>query len=157
MSAVTLLGSTIVLIALSVCVILFFLKFRRQRAAVLFAITMTGAFVLNAVLKLSYQRARPDPYFDFPAPSSYSFPSGHALYAFCFYGTLAALVAAGRNGRLARLFVWAMAVLLIVMIGFSRVYLGVHYPSDVLAGYAAAFVWVCTIALGDHLLHRKGR
>ncbi|HEV7843233.1 MAG TPA: phosphatase PAP2 family protein, partial [Pyrinomonadaceae bacterium] len=50
-----------------------------------------------------------------------------------------------------------LVITLIILIGLSRVYLGVHYPSDVLAGYAAALIWVCTTAFGDHLLHRKGK
>lgn len=157
LSAVTLLGSTVVLLALSVSVLLVFLWVREQHAAVLFALTMAGAFVLNGVLKLSFHRTRPVPYFDLIAPTSYSFPSGHALYSFCFYGTLAALVTARINRRVAQLAIWMMAVLLIILIGISRVYLGVHYPSDVLAGYAAALLWVCTIAFGDRLIHRKGR
>ena len=157
MSAVTLLGSTVVLLVLSVSVLLVFLRIREQHAAILFALTMAGAFVLNGTLKLSFHRTRPVPYFDLIAPTSYSFPSGHALYSFCFYGTLAALVTARTNRRVTQSAIWMMAILLIILIGLSRVYLGVHYPSDVLAGYAAALLWVCTIAFGDHLLHHKGR
>ena len=156
LGAVTLLGSTIVIIALSICAILVFVWLRMQHAAILFAITMAGAFILNAALKLSFQRPRPDPYFDLTVPTSYSFPSGHAIYSFCFYGTLAALMTARIHNHVVQVFIWLIAVLLIIMIGLSRVYLGVHYPSDVLGGYAASLVWVCTIALGDRLLHRKG-
>lgn len=157
MSAMTLLGSTLVLILLSVSVLIIFFRVKWVHALVLFTITMLGAFVLNVALKLSFHRARPVPFFGLTAPSSYSFPSGHALYSLCFYGTLAALITVRLKGWAARIVVWALAVLLIVIIGFSRIYLGVHYPSDVLAGYAAALVWVCTIAFGDHVLHRKAR
>ena len=62
--------------------------------------------------------------------------------AFCFYGVLAAILAARVDGRRAKGWIWAGAALLIGMIGFSRIYLGVHYPSDVIAGYCAGAVWV---------------
>ena len=65
----------------------------------------------------------------------------------CFYGVLAAILAARASGRGARWCIWAGAVLLIGMIGFSRIYLGVHYPSDVIAGYCAGAVWVGAVGL----------
>jgi membrane-associated phospholipid phosphatase len=72
---------------------------------------------------------------------SYSFPSGHALYSLCFYGVLASLLAAHAPPGAAPIGIYVAAALLIAGIGLSRVYLGVHYPSDVIAGYlAAAFV-----------------
>lgn len=153
MSVVTRLGSTSFLMLLSV--LLVFWGIKRQRAAVLFGITMLGAALLIWVLKLSFHRARPEPYFEIMPPKSYSFPSGHALGAFCFYGVLAALVADRVKSRQIRLIIWAAAILMIALIGVSRLYLGVHYPSDVLAGYAAGFVWVMTVASVDRLLVRK--
>jgi undecaprenyl-diphosphatase len=156
MRFVTLLGSTAVLLTLGVCVTLIFLRIKWRHAALIFAITMAGTFLLNAVLKLLFQRGRPSPFFDLTAPSSYSFPSGHAIYSLCFYGTLAALATARMDSHVAQAVVWIIAVMLVIMIGLSRVYLGVHYPSDVLGGYAGGLVWVCTIAIANRLLHRKG-
>lgn len=157
MSTMTLLGSTLILIVFSVSALIIFFWLKWQHVAILFAMTMLGAFVLNATLKFSFHRTRPVPFFGLTAPSSYSFPSGHALYSLCFYGTLAALITVRLKRRMIQLALWLLAALLIVVIGFSRIYLGVHYPSDVLAGYAASLVWVCTIAFGDHVLHRKGK
>ena len=85
------------------------------------------------------------------------FPSGHALLSFCLYGVLAAVLAARLKGRRARALVWAAAALLVLLVGLSRLYLGVHYPSDVLAGYAAAFVWVVAVAAADRLLPGRSR
>lgn len=107
--------------------------------------------------KLSFQRPRPVPFFDTPLPSSYSFPSGHALFSFCFYGMLAAIITARLHSRSARTVIWLLAGVLVALIGLSRIYLGVHYPSDVLAGYAAALVWVVAVAFGDHMLSRRRR
>jgi undecaprenyl-diphosphatase len=154
MRFITFFGSTIFITVVGICVALYFIRIKWRHAALLFAITMAGALVLNGTLKLLFHRARPEPFFGMVAPTSYSFPSGHALYSLCFYGTLA-VIAGGRVRRLAgRLAIRAAAVSLILLVGISRIYLGVHYPSDVLAGYMAAFIWVMTVAFGDHWLRR---
>lgn len=153
MRGVTMLGSTTFLIALGVCVALAFVLAGWHRGVALFATTMAGAIILNAALKLSFQRIRPAPFFDTPLPISYSFPSGHALFSLCFYGVLAWLIAARiRRNTTARVVIWTVAASLVSLIGLSRIYLGVHYPSDVLAGYTAGIVWVMAVTLADRLL-----
>lgn len=112
----------------------------RRRAAILFAITVGGAALLDGVLKAAFHRPRPVPFFGLAAPLSPSFPSGHALVSCCFYGALA-----GLSARRPRWAVWAAAAMLVAAIGFSRIYLGVHYPSDVIAGYATGAVWVLAV------------
>ncbi|HWS52972.1 MAG TPA: phosphatase PAP2 family protein [Pyrinomonadaceae bacterium] len=155
MRGVTYLGSNEFLLAAGGCALLAFLLAGWRRAAVALAVTMAGAAVLNSVLKLAFRRERPPPFFDTPPPESYSFPSGHALLCFCFYGVLAAVIAARLRGRRPRAFVWAAAALLVALVGLSRLYLGVHYPSDVAAGYAAAFVWVVAVASADRLMQAR--
>jgi undecaprenyl-diphosphatase len=120
-----------------------------RRGAILLAITFAGGGLIDEVLKVSFQRARPAAYFDYPLPLSFSFPSGHAMFAFCFFGTLASLVTARLESRKVKVFVWVAAAVLIAVIGFSRIYLGVHYPTDVLGGYIAAFIWVAAVTVGD--------
>ena len=153
MRVLTQFGSTAFLTLVSILLLVFGLK--RQRAVILLAITMMGAALLIWVLKLEFQRARPVPFFELSQPKTYSFPSGHALGAFCFYGVLAAIIGDRIQSRRGRLLIWTVAGLLIFLIGFSRIYLGVHYPSDVLAGYAAGFVWVMAVASVDRLLVRR--
>ena len=155
MRVVTVLGIPSVLLALSVLSAAGFLFARRNRGLFLLVVTMIGAVVLNVVLKSSFQRTRPVPFFDALPPSSYSFPSGHALASFCFYSTVAAIISARTRSRVVRIAVWALAALLITLIGISRIYLGVHYPSDVLAGYGAAFIWVIMVSLGDRALKHR--
>jgi undecaprenyl-diphosphatase len=104
MRVVTTMGSTLFLVLLAVP--LFSLAIRRKRAIILFSITMAGASLLIWVLKLGFQRERPVPFFDLTPPGSYSFPSGHALASFCFYGALAAIIADRLERRRARLIVW---------------------------------------------------
>src|SRR6185369_17932911 len=88
---------------------------------------------------------------------TYSFPSGHSLFSFCFYGVLAGLLTRRLKSRVARVLIWICAALLVSAIGLSRIYLGVHYPSDVIAGYLAASLWVSTLVALDHMRTRKSR
>jgi len=76
----------------------------------------------------------------------YSFPSGHALVSCTFFVTLAAMAAAGNGSRARRSLYYAAAGALTLAIGFSRIYLGVHYPTDVLAGYALAVFWMVSVS-----------
>src|SRR5260221_6214547 len=124
MTFMSFLGSTIFLTSASVVSALIFIRVRRYRSAVLFSVTMLGAALLNYVLKVSFARVRPIPYFDLPPPASFSFPSGHALCSAAFYGVLAWLLATRIESRLLRLLAWTLAVLLIFCIGLSRIYLG---------------------------------
>ncbi len=153
----TYLGSVAFLTGAGACAVLVFVLARRGRAAVTLLVTMAGAALLNFTLKLVFGRERPEPFFDTPLPESYSFPSGHALLSFCFYGVIAAMIIARIEGTWGRAAVWAGAALLVTLIGLSRVYLGVHYPSDVAAGYAAAFVWVVIVASADRVMEARLR
>jgi len=152
---ITMLGSTLFLSIVCVTVFIIFIVKNWKRPAVLLMTTMAGAVILNFALKMSFERARPDPFFDTPLPASYSFPSGHALYAACFYGVLAWLITARIQNKSLRILIWLLAVLLALMIGLSRVYLGVHYPSDVVAGFAAGVVLVLTVTLIDFTLKKR--
>jgi undecaprenyl-diphosphatase len=134
--------------------LLSFLFLGWRRAAAWLAITMAGALLLDLTLKYAFHRARPAPFFG-PVPHTYSFPSGHALFSFCFYGVLAGLLTARIRGLLWRIVIWIAAAALILGIGLSRIYLGVHYPSDVLAGYLAAALWVSAMLTLDRLRKRK--
>jgi undecaprenyl-diphosphatase len=155
MKGFSFLGSVTVVSALCVLAIVAFLYFRQARTAALLAITMVGMAALDVTLKLAFHRPRPVPYFG-PAPTTYSFPSGHAMGSVCFYGVLAAILAARASGRRAKAGIWTGTVLLIGMIGYSRIYLGVHYPSDVIAGYCAGAVWVGAVGFLNKI-HAGGR
>jgi membrane-associated phospholipid phosphatase len=141
------------LVPIGVALALLFLIRGWPRGALLIAVTLAGAALLNGMLKQTFARARPVAFFDYPLPTSLSFPSGHAFFAASFFGGLAVLVSSRVRSMGARVAMWALAGGLILLIGSSRVYLGVHYPSDVVAGYSAAVIWVAAIALGDRLVH----
>jgi undecaprenyl-diphosphatase len=141
MRFVTNLGDWQVVMTATLC-LLAYLWYRRDNTHILITlVAMMGAGILDASLKLAFHRARPDPFF-IAKPSTYSFPSGHALISLCFYGLLAGTLSHDLRSKWQQVLVWTVAVILIALIGMSRVYLGVHWPSDVIAGYAAALIWM---------------
>ena len=105
------------------------------------AICLAGAGLLSVFLKNSFQRIRPDSFF-LVQETSFSFPSGHALATMCFYGMLAFFLMREAKSWPVRLLIATLAVILSLIIGLSRIYLGVHYPTDVVAGYAVGFMWL---------------
>jgi undecaprenyl-diphosphatase len=147
-------GESYVLLPLSAAIVFAFWRSGHRHPAILFTIAMTGGLLVDEALKLSFRRARPQPFFDYPLPHSYSFPSGHALFSVVFFGTLAALISPGLRVKWKKALLWAAAALLAAVIGYSRIYLGVHYATDVIAGYAAALVWVLAVAIGSHVLRQ---
>ncbi len=135
----------VVLPLLAVAAYAFYRKGRRISGALL-VISTVGSIVLTTTLKTVFQRVRPELFDSGYTASFYSFPSGHATVAVGFYGTLTLLVAWRMRG-LRRWAVVLGGLVLVLFIGFSRLYLGVHYPTDVLAGFLAAPVWISTIGL----------
>ena len=149
MKFITELGSLGLFIAAAIAIIAFLVTGWKRGAGWL-ALSLAGATVLSLALKYGFHRPRPVPFFGV-APHSYSFPSGHSLFSLCFYGTFAGLINARVRSLWLRIVVWAAAAGLVLAIGLSRVYLGVHYPSDVVAGYLAALVWVSSLIVADRV------
>lgn len=148
----TQIGTGPVLIASIALVSLWAVKRGRRSFAIVLVVNSVAAMVLNPLLKQVFSRARPTLFEVIARPDTYSFPSGHSMSAMSIYGALAAVAIALRPS--ARLPIVIAAAVLITCIGFSRVYLGVHWPMDVLAGWAAGVPFVVVTV---HLLHRLGR
>jgi undecaprenyl-diphosphatase len=149
MFAITWLGGDgLVIAAILIVVVLIWLRWRR--ATLWMLVTLAGALVLDLTLKFAFHRMRPTPFFG-PIPRTYSFPSGHALFSFCFYSVFAGLLAGRIRSLPLRVLIWCSAALLVLAIGLSRIYLGVHYASDVVGGYLAATIWVATMVTLDRL------
>jgi undecaprenyl-diphosphatase len=127
----------------------------RGREAALFAVAVLGANLLNEAMKLFFHRPRPEPWFGYPLPPTYSFPSGHAFVSFCFFLCLAEILIRGQWPVAGKVAMWSAALGCTLTIGLSRVYLGVHYPTDVLAGYAAGIVWTTLIRVTHHARQRR--
>jgi undecaprenyl-diphosphatase len=142
MNAVSFVGSTAMLTAYAAGAV-GWLAVRRQRAhAVLVTMTTFGAAVLVPLLKHVFTRERPPIADRLTVETSWSYPSGHSLGSTAVLGVLAVVVASRLARRMFRVLTCVAAALLVVTIGVSRVYLGVHWPSDVLAGWLAGGLWL---------------
>ena len=149
MRGISFLGSTLFLTAATIMVVAWFALRNWGREAKLFAITMIGASLLNTTLKLAFKRPRPIPFFNLTPPETYSFPSGHSLASCCFFAGLAAILSGRVKSRRARTIIWIAASIMFLLIGLSRIYLGVHYTTDVIAGFAAALIWILVIRFAE--------
>lgn len=126
------------------CVVLY--RRRRLAEVALLTVVLAGGELLNVILKLAFHRPRPE--VAFLHLDTYSFPSGHAMLSTAAYGTLAYLAWSRWRTMPARVAVVLGAVVLVGLISFSRLYLGVHYLSDVLGGAAGGVFWLAvSIAL----------
>ena len=143
-------GGVGVLTLLTLAVCGFLLMQGRRRATALVLASVVGGVVLSSLLKLGFDRPRPDLVPHGSLVYTASFPSGHAMMAAVVYLTLGALLARVQSERRLQVYLLALAVLTTVAVGISRVYLGVHWPSDVLAGWTAGAAWAlaCWLAAG---------
>jgi undecaprenyl-diphosphatase len=117
------------------------LVFKMRSSALGLGASIAGALVLNWALKHAFHRARPVPFFVVD-PESFSFPSGHVFFALCFY---LAFLLIFRGHRWAAAPIALLATFLVIGIGWSRIYLGVHYPTDVIGGCLAGIFWLGTL------------
>lgn len=115
-----------------------------RRELFLLIITMIGSTLLNVLLKYFFQRARPD-INQIVFEEGFSFPSGHSMAAFSLYGILTFLLWRHIDTRIGRGTLLSVNSLMILLIGLSRIYLGVHYPSDVIGAYTASGFWLFSV------------
>ncbi|MFC4411813.1 phosphatase PAP2 family protein [Chungangia koreensis] len=155
MQFITMFGWGLPVIILSIGVIVhlvFILNYRRQ--AFLFFIVVGATPLLNIVLKAYFQRERPMIHRIMEA-NGYSFPSGHSMIAFSFYSILAYILWKNVNSRNGRKMLVLVSGFMILAIGISRVYLGVHFPSDVLGGFLVSAIWVISALAVFRWLERQ--
>lgn len=145
-----------ILFGLTASVIIYLVIQHKLRAALLVGLAVVGGMVLSQLLKSLFDRPRPD----LVSHGSYvyfaSFPSGHSMLSAATYLTLGALLARLQKRRRLKLYILALAATITVLVGISRVYLGVHWPTDVLAGWAAGAVWAAFCGLVMWWLQHKG-
>ncbi|HXS96164.1 MAG TPA: phosphatase PAP2 family protein [Candidatus Limnocylindrales bacterium] len=154
MRGITLLGSPTFLICLGVLLFWRLAAAGRLRAAIILLLTAIGAEMFDEALKVCFRRPRPEAFFG-AEPLSYSFPSGHSVASCCFYGVMAAILAANVRSHWRKAGIWATAAVIAFSVGLSRVYLGVHYPTDVLGGFAAGVVWAGIVRAGYEVWRRR--
>ena len=137
---VTSLGSVAILTLATVLSAIYLWLISKRHAAYFLVATILSGTWLSTVLKALVARPRPDIVPHLTTMSNYSFPSGHSMMSAVTYLTLAALIARGRKPAVRR-FSFFAAALLTIMVGITRVYLGVHWPTDVLAGWLFGGLW----------------
>lgn len=146
---ITALGSSAVLLLLVLAVSGFLWINKQPRLVALLIISAAGGLVINAAMKALFARPRPSVVPHLREVFTPSFPSGHAALSAVVYLTIGVLLFEVVKGRTARLYCLAVAMAATGLVGFSRVYLGVHYPSDVLGGWATGIAWAggCWVAV----------
>lgn len=115
-------------------------------------VTVLGSTVLTLTLKTVFQQVRPQVFTPLAVELNYSFPSGHSLGSLCLFGFLGAWLVLQNKREIWRWWVAGLGVMIAVMIGLSRLYLGVHWPTDVIAGFLVASFWVSACVAGQRLL-----
>ncbi|MGG1660242.1 phosphatase PAP2 family protein [Brevibacillus sp. NRS-1366] len=140
-------GGTVLAVLGLILVIGFYIKKQRDNAVMVF-LTLGISEIVNEVMKLVFARARPDGFHLIDLPTSFSFPSGHAMVGPAFYGMLAFLATCWLQDRSWSRYVQPAAFIFIALVAGSRVYLGVHFLSDVLTGLSLSLCWYFLVRIG---------
>ena len=148
---ITALGGTTVLSLMTVLATTYLLLAGQRVIAAFMFLSILGGWIVSAMLKLGVARPRPDIVPHLVEVHDLSFPSGHAMLSAVTFLTLGALLSRAQQYRSTRIFLIAAAIFLTFIVGLSRIYLGVHYPTDVLGGWCAGATW----ALGCWMIARR--
>jgi undecaprenyl-diphosphatase len=149
---ITALGGSAVLVLITVSVIGFLSLEHKPRTIAFLVLAVLGGLVLSLLLKELFDRPRPEFLPHGQNVYTQSFPSGHSMNAAVVYLTLASILARAQKPAAIKLYVVAMSIFVTILVGLSRVYLGVHWPTDVLAGWAAGGAWATACYLLFHHL-----
>jgi membrane-associated phospholipid phosphatase len=138
----TSLGNPSTVVTIFMITIAWLIMKRRYSDGIRFAIVCVGGVIINQEMKLFFAKPRPELWLRLITDPSFSFPSGHATGSIIIYGFLAYILA--KELQYYQRFIYTCASIIIIAIGFSRLYLGVHYPTDIIAGYGIGFLWLTT-------------
>lgn len=152
---VTALGGVSVLTLITVIVVGYLVAAGRAATGAFVAVSITGGAIVGIALKAAFMRPRPEIVAHLVDVTSTSFPSGHATNSAVVYLTLGALLARTQRSRAVRAYLMSVAIALTLTVGFSRVYLGVHWPSDVVAGWSIGAAWATLCAILARFLQRR--
>lgn len=139
---ITNLGSTFFIIFISALVSVAFIFFKKYRYLLIFISAILGEEAITYLIKHLVKRIRPEILAHLTQASGFSFPSGHSFASATLYSLLAYFLTKEIKNKKIKMFIWILALLFISLIGFSRIYLGVHWITDVLGGFMMAFIWI---------------
>lgn len=154
---ITGLGGYAVLTFLTLATLAYLLMAGKRGAALLVLVAIVGGMLLSTGLKIGFERPRPDLVPHAARVYTASFPSGHAMLSAITYLTLGALLARVEKSRRTSAFFMGLAIVVTLLVGISRVYLGVHWPSDVLAGWTVGAAWAALCWFIALQLQRRGQ
>ena len=140
MNLISLLGSPIFFLTIGLSIFIYFLKSKNMINAKLIALSIGGSYILNATFKIIFSRTRPLNYMLIEY-GGHSFPSGHSTVSMSFYTTLTYILLKNVKDNKTRTLIWIGNFVLIGLIGYSRLYLGVHWPTDVIVGFTLGFIF----------------
>lgn len=152
---ITALGSGTVATIVTTIAVLSLVLARRRALALIVAVASIGGWGVMALSKGFYARPRPDATLAIDLATGLSFPSGHTIAATAVYLTIGSVLARAIEPRVQRIYILSVAAALAVVVGFSRVYLGVHYPTDVLGGWLVGGAWALLWGAVAAALHRR--
>ncbi len=153
---VTTLGNNGLLTMIALLTVGFLIVAGKKRLSGLLAIGIVSGVAASALLKLAYGRARPDVVAHLVSVDTASFPSGHAMNSAVVYLAIAVMLARSQRQRGARIYILGVGMGLTLLIGLSRIYLGVHWPTDVLVGWIFGASWAALIAYAGARLQQQG-
>lgn len=154
---ITALGGNAILTLLSLWVMAFLFLTEKRKLALIVLVATGGALVASLMLKSGFDRARPDLFPHATTVYTSSFPSSHSMLAASAYLTMGALLAQSQSRRRVKALIIIASVFLTVMIGISRVYLGVHWPTDVVAGWTVGAIWAMSCSYFARLAHQNSQ
>jgi undecaprenyl-diphosphatase len=153
----TTLGGTTVLTLITIAAVGYLLVEQKRAAALLILLSVIGGVIVSHALKNAFARPRPELVAHLVDVHTLSFPSGHAMLSAVTFLTIGALLARVQSRLRTRVYLISVAIVLTVLVGVSRIYLGVHYPTDVLAGWSAGAAWAMFCYLIARQLQRHGK
>ncbi len=153
---ITALGSAAVLTLITAATALYFFVVRRPASGLFVIAAVASGQIVATLLKTGIDRPRPDVVPHLMQESSLSFPSGHAMISALVYLTLGALASQTAHNQATRIYILSLAVFISLLVGISRLYLGVHWPSDVMAGWCAGFAWAMLWWMAARLIQPNG-
>jgi undecaprenyl-diphosphatase len=154
---ITGLGGYAILTFLTLATLAYLLMVGKRGAALLVLVAIVGGMLISTGLKIGFERPRPDLVPHAARVYTASFPSGHAMLSAITYLTLGALLARVEKSRRVSAFIMTLAIVVTLLVGISRVYLGVHWPSDVLAGWTVGAAWASLCWFVALQLQRRGQ
>lgn len=154
MIAISFIGSAKFYFIIAPFLILYLVKKKHKIELFALVISILGSVLINHLLKISFERIRPLEFF-LVEQGGFSFPSGHSMNTLSFYGMSTYLYLRNKKLDSKKLLIWLITIVFIGLMGLSRIYLGVHWPTDIIAGYSAGFIWLYICILGVEAVHKK--